>query len=125
MAGTALLVLACSYLIAATFGMVRYRTPLNPLTFTAVVGGGITMLSGAIVYVQLPSAPYSGADVAHTAWVSLAELVGTVTPYCFRGRLPARMFGQVVRWLGLASERVAVRFSRTKFFDFSSLCGGP
>ena len=115
MGGVALLVLACAYVAAATFGLVRYRTPLNPLTFAAVVGGGITMLSGGIVYVQLPSAPYSDADVAHTAWVSLAQLAGTVTPYFFRGRLPARVFGQIVRWLGLDSERVAARFSRGKF----------
>ena len=115
MASTALIVLACSYIAAAIFGMVRYRTPLNPLTFAAVVGGGITTLSGAIVYLQLPTAPYSDADVAHTAWVSLAQLAGTVTSYCFRGRLPARMFGQIMRWLGLDSERVAVRFSRVKF----------
>lgn len=115
MAGVALLVLGCSYIAAATFGMLRYRTPLNPLTFAAVVGGGITTLSGAIVYMQLQSAPYSDSDVAHTAWVSLAQLAGTVTPYFFRGRLLARVFGQIVRWLGLDSELIAVRFGRTKF----------
>lgn len=115
MARIALLVLGSSYVVAALFGMLRYRTPLNPLTFAAVVGGGVTMLSGAIVYIQLPSAPYSDADVAHTAWVCLVQLSGTVTPYFFRGRLLARLFGQVVRWLGLDSERIATRFSRVKF----------
>lgn len=115
MAGTALALLGCAYVLGAIFGIWRYRTPLNPLSFTAVVSGGITFLSGAIVYSQLRSAPYSPADAARTAYVALVAFVGTVTPYVFRGPLPRRAFGQLVHWFGLGSEHIATRFSWIKF----------
>jgi hypothetical protein len=115
MAGIALVLLGCAYAFGAIFGLWRYRTPLNPLSFATVVAGGITLLSGLIVYSQLRIAPYSADDVARTAFVSLVAYAGTVTPYLFRGPLPRRAFGQLVQWLGLASERIAARFSWIKF----------
>jgi oligosaccharide repeat unit polymerase len=115
MGGPALVMLACAYVVAAIFGIVRYRSPLNPLTFTAVVGGGITLMSGAIVYAQLESAPYSDRDVAFTALMCFVALLGAATPYLFHGRLLARVFGQLLRWLNLDSEVIATRFNPVKF----------
>ena len=115
MAGFALALLAVAYVIGTIFGLWRYRTPLNPLSFTAVVTGGITLLSGLIVYSQLSIAPYSAGDAARTAYAALVAFAGTMTPYLFRGPLPRRAFGQVVRWIGLDSQRIGTRFSWIKF----------
>jgi hypothetical protein len=114
-AGTALALLGIAYALGATFGLWRYRTPLNPLTFTIAVNGGITLLSGAIVYSQLQLAPYSPRDAAYTAYAAIVALAGTVTPYLFRGPIPRRVFGQIVRWIGLDSQTIGTRFSWIKF----------
>jgi energy-converting hydrogenase Eha subunit C len=111
----ALGVLACVYVLGGVFGVVRYRTPLNPLSFYTAVSGGITMLSATIVYLQLATAPYSADDVTRTAIISIAAYLGTLTPYLFRGPTPRRVFGQIVRWLGLDGDRIATRFSVVKF----------
>ena len=115
MAGSALVLLGCAYFLGAIFGIWRYRTPLNPLSFTAVVSGGITFLSGLIVYSQLRIAPYSAADAARVSYVALVAFVGTVTPYLFSGPLPRRAFGLLAHGFGLGSDRIATRFSWIKF----------
>jgi oligosaccharide repeat unit polymerase len=115
MAVAALTVLGFAYAAGAIFGLLRYRTPLNPLTFTAVVTGGITLLSGGIVYSQLGTAPYTADDVMRTAMVALVAFIGTLSPYLFRGNALSGLFGQVVRLLGLESERIATRFRWSKF----------
>ncbi|MEX2110702.1 MAG: hypothetical protein WD802_08880 [Gemmatimonadaceae bacterium] len=115
MAAVSLFLLAAFFCVGAVYGMVRYRSPVNPLTFSAVVGGGITLLSGAIVYTQLGTASYTPDDVARTAMVSGVAFAGAFTPYLFRGSFPARVFRQVLRWLGLDSPHIATRFRLTKF----------
>jgi oligosaccharide repeat unit polymerase len=115
MAGVALAVLAAAYALGAIFGIWRYRTPLNPLSFTSVVQGGITVLSGLIVYSQMATAPYTTHDASHTAVLALVAFAGTVTPYLFRGGTPSGVFRAIMRVTGLDSERIGTRFSYVKF----------
>jgi hypothetical protein len=110
----ALGLLAFVYLLGGAFGVLRYRTPLNPLSFYTTVSGGVALLSAAIVYTQLRTAPYAPDAVTRTAFVSIVAYLGTLTPYLFRGPIPRRMFGQIIRWLGLESDQVATRFSVVK-----------
>lgn len=107
---------------SAVYGVFRYRTPLNPLTVFCILEMGIfTILSGVLAYIIQPFSPYTMEDVAATALIATVFLAGTTLPFLFRGPLPARIFGEGIRLLGLGSERFATRFSSGKFLLL--LCG--
>jgi len=68
---TALGLLALEVLLVALFGIRRYGTPLNPLTFLALYETALTtLLSGVVAYTLLPLAPYSAGDMVKTVALS-------------------------------------------------------
>ncbi|HEX3158132.1 MAG TPA: hypothetical protein VHQ45_06420 [Gemmatimonadaceae bacterium] len=99
----------------AVFGLVRYGTPINPLTFGTFYETVVpTLGSGLIAYALLPLADYSAADMVRTTAISGLHLLGVTTPYLFRGRGPSDVFGGAMRLLGLSSPRLVGHFSGAK-----------
>ena len=117
--------LSAATILAAGWGMLRYRTPLNPLTtFAAFDMGILTILSGVVAYTGWPMDVYTESDLATVAFISLAYLSGATIPFLFSGSLPSQVFGWVMLTLSLVSERIAARFNRTKYgiLLFCSVC---
>jgi hypothetical protein len=112
----ALALLGLGSAAVALYGVHRYRTALNPLTFGTVYETVMTTLfSGLIAYTLLPIAPYSADDMVKTCAVSGAYLLGTTIPYLSRGPGPARAFGAVLGALRLRSEGYGTSFRPAKF----------
>ena len=115
-AETALLALAAAGAVVALYGWLRYGTPLNPLTVSTVLDTGMTtLLSGVLAFVLLPLAKYGESVMVRTAGISAVYLLGTATPYLFRGPLPARLFGTALRLVGLGAAGVGRRWQPLKF----------
>lgn len=115
------LLLGLAVVASTLYGIHRYRTPLNPLTFFAVTQVGlITLVSALVALSYLPWADYPPEALTKTALIALAYIAGNFAAYLFLGRLPVRLFGWLMRFLGLGSERVASRFV---FFKFLMLLG--
>jgi hypothetical protein len=112
----ALSLLALETVAAILYGIWRYRTPLNPLTFGAVFETALTtVFPGAVAYLLLPLAPYSEADMVTTTALSGLYLAAFTLPFVFRGRRPARVFGACLRMLGLQADEYATPFQASKF----------
>lgn len=108
--------LAFETLCAAVYGIRRYGSPLNPLTFNTLFETGFTTLfAGLISYALLPLAPYSAGDMIRTVALSGLYLAAFTFPYCFRGKLPSAVFGRFMRVLGLNSDNYALAFRPAKF----------
>lgn len=117
--------LALAIVCAALYGMLRYRTPLNPLTFFSIIQMGlITLTSGLIAYRYLPWADYPPEALTETALVALAYLAGNIAAYLFLGHFPVRLFGWLMGVLHLGSERIATRFSVFKFLVLLGCAAG-
>ena len=113
---TAFGLLALEVVLVALFGIRRYGTPLNPLTFHALYETGLTtLLSGVVAYTLLPLAPYSASDMVHTAALSGLYLLSFTVPFWLRGRLPSRAFAACMRVLGLHAVEQATRYRLSKF----------
>lgn len=107
-----LALLACA---VAVFGIARYGTPLNPLTFYTVTQMGVLTLISGFVAVRLdPFGTLNPAAATKTAMISLAHLCGTALPFAFRGGGPARVFGQLLALVGLTRDSRGRRFSLVK-----------
>ena len=110
------LFLALAVVFAALYGIRRYRTPLNPLTFFAAIQIGlITLTSGLVAYSFLPEADYPPEALTKTALISLVYVIGNIAAYLLLGNMPVRLFGWLMGFLRLGSERIAARFSLFKF----------
>lgn len=119
------LLLALAGICAALYGIYRYRTPLNPLTFFSVIQIGlITLTSSLVAYSYLPWAGYPPEALTKTALIVMAYFAGNIVAYLFMGNFPVRLFGWLVRLLGLGSERIATRFSVLKFLVLLGCAGG-
>ena len=101
-------------LLSAVWGVVRYSTPLNPLTFFVALEMGVTIFSGIITYTRWPLSGYSENDLADVSMISLIYLIGTTLPFLCRGPHPSRLFGLGIRALGLGSKAVARNFRSLK-----------
>jgi hypothetical protein len=102
-------------IMAALYGVKRYRTPLNPLTvFAGMQIGLFTILSG-IVAIMTPIVDYTSADIVKTILVSVVYLFATMLPYLFRGSLPSKLFGKVLSLFRLGSGAIPIRFNSIKF----------
>ena len=102
------LLLALAVVCAASYGIYRYRTPLNPLTFFAVIQIGlITLTSGLVAYRYLPWADYPPETLTETALIALVYFAGNIAAYLLLGNLPVRLFGWLMGFLRLDSERIA------------------
>lgn len=113
---TAFGLLALEVLLVAVFGIRRYGTPLNPLTFHALYETALTTLfSGIVAYTLLPIAPYSASHMVETAALSGLYLLAFTAPFWLRGRLPSRLFAVCMRVLGLHSVEQATRYRVSKF----------
>jgi hypothetical protein len=113
---TAFALLALEVVLVALFGIRRYGTPLNPLTFLALYETALTtLLSGIVAYKLLPLAPYSAGDMVQTAALSGLYLLSFTAPFWLRGRLPSRVFAACMQVLGLHSVEQATRYRLTKF----------
>lgn len=110
------LLLAVAVVCAALYGIHRYRTPLNPLTVFAVIQIGlITLTSGLVAYSFSSEVDYPPEVLTKTVWISLAYFAGNIAAYLFLGNLPVRLYGWLMGFLQLSSERIATRFSWFKF----------
>ena len=113
---SAFVLLALEVLLVALFGIRRYGTPLNPLTFHALyVTGLTTLLSGIVAYKLLPLAPYSAGDMVHTVALSALDLLSVSAPFWLRGKLPRRVFAACMKMLKLDSVEQATRYRLSKF----------
>ena len=113
---TAFVLLALEVLLVALFGIRRYGTPLNPLTFHVLYETALTtLLSGIVAYKLLPVAPYSAGDMVKTVAVSGLYLLSFTAPFWLRGRLPARAFAACMQVVRLHSVEQASRFRLSKF----------
>jgi hypothetical protein len=113
---TALGLLALEVALVAIFGIRRYGTPLNPLTFHALYETALTtLLSGIVAYTLLPRAPYSAGDMVHTAALSGLYLLSFTAAFWMRSRLPSRVFAACMRALRLHSVEQATRYRLSKF----------
>jgi hypothetical protein len=113
---TAFGLLALEVLLVALFGIRRYGTPLNPLTFLALYETALTtLLSGIVAYTLLPLAPYSASDMVGTVALSGLYLLSFAAPFFLRGRLPSRAFAACMRLLRLHSVEQATRYRLSKF----------
>ena len=112
----AFVLLSLETLAAALYGVHRYGTPLNPLTFDAIFETALTTLfAGLVSYTLLPLAPYTAADMVKTTAVSGLYLAAFTVPYFAHGARPARIFGAAMRLLKLDSERYAAIFNPIRF----------
>lgn len=113
---TAFGLLALEVLLVALFGIRRYGTPLNPVTFLALYETALTtLLSGLVAYKLLPLAPYSAGDMVQTAALSGLYLLSFTAPFWFRGALPSRAFAACMQMLRLHSVPQATRYRLVKF----------
>jgi hypothetical protein len=113
---TAFALLALEVVLVALFGIRRYGTPLNPLTFLALYETALTtLLSGIVAYKLLPLAPYSAGDMVQTAALSGLYLLSFTAPFWLRGRLPSRAFAACMQVLGLHAVEQATRYRLAKF----------
>ena len=113
---TALALLALEVMLVALFGIRRYGTPLNPVTFHALYETALTtLLSGIVAYKLLPLAPYSATDMVHTVALSSLYLLSFTAPFLMRGRLPSRAFAVFMRVLRLHAVEQASRYRLSKF----------
>jgi hypothetical protein len=113
---TAFGLLALEVLLVALFGIRRYGTPLNPLTFHALYETTLTvLLSGIVAYTLLARAPYSASHMVQTVALSGLYLLSFAAPFCLRGRLPLRAFAACMRMLRLHSVEQASRYRLSKF----------
>ena len=113
---TAFGLLALVVLLVAIFGIRRYGTPLNPVTFLALYETALTTLfSGIIAYQLLPLAPYSASDMVQTTVLSGLFLLSFTAPFCLRGRLLTRAFAACMRVLRLHAVEQATRYRLSKF----------
>ncbi|MBU4445799.1 hypothetical protein KJ656_12060 [bacterium] len=102
--------------VMAAYGILRYRTPLNPLTiFMGYDIGLITLLSGVIAYTMLPIKTYTQEDMVKTAMISIVYLLGVSLPFFFSGSLTIKFFSFFMDFFRLRSTHIATVFSSSKF----------
>jgi len=128
--------LGTTALLAAFYGITRYRTSLNPLTmFAAVEIGLFTIFSGIVAVGLTETVEYTSADVIDTIRITFFYICAVTVPFLFRGQGPSRLFGIGLDMLGLSSDSIASRFSFIKmvlllagaaasFFALAYLGGG-
>lgn len=102
--------------LAALYGIRRYRTPFNPLTFFSGYHIGlITLVSGWVAYRNLSAGAYTEADMMSATLLSGVYLLGVTLAYYLRTGALVHIFGNLMRFCGLSYESIARRFSRFKF----------
>jgi len=107
-------------LLTALYGIYRYRTPFNPLTFfSGFQIGLITLVSGWVAYGNLETAPYSETDMIYTVFLSGVYLLGVTSAYFIRVGLLINVFGSIMILFGLNYASIASRFSRFKFLTLN------
>lgn len=118
--------LAVATLVLGGAGVVRYRTPLNPLTAHC----GVAVLVFTILSALAALADFQGrppgtslrAAAALAAWCSLAHLLGVAVPYLGHGGGPSWLYGRLLAALGLDRLPRALPFRWSRLVVFLALC---
>ncbi len=99
-------------LLGALAGVIRYRTPLNPLTSFSLIDVGIFILFSGVgaQYFQLDP-PYTPDVVVKTAWISIAYFAGGVAPYVVRNRIFRKAYEKFMHRLRLDTPILPDHFS--------------
>lgn len=109
-------------LLAAGYGIYRYRTPLNPLTFFAVIDVGVFIFFAGIgaQFFQAIQ-PYGPDAVTYTLWISMVFFMGGVIPYFLKIDRFQAPYKLLFHKLKLDSTRIPGRFSPLLFLIFFGL----
>jgi hypothetical protein len=114
--------LALAALVLGAAGVLRYRTPLNPLTAHCGVAVLLFTVLSAVAalgdFHGWPPWPSLRAAGALTAWFALVHLLGVAVPYLYHGGAPSWVYGRLFRALGLdrTPRTLPFRWSRLAFF---------